>query len=529
MKKGKTKEQLVDELGKLRQRIIELEQLVNTLKLNEKKIKESEELYKRIVETAPDGIVTTDLKGVITSFNPSLLERTGYSGEDFIGRHFTKIPTVRAKDIPKYVKALNSIIRSKILKPFEYEWTDREGNSHIGDVYVNRIKKNGKTIGFQAITRDITERKKAEEALQESERQYRTIVQTAPDVILSINPKGTITTCNDAMTRITGYSLDEIIGKHFSNLPFLILKEIPRYLKNFASLVKRKIPKPIEIQYVHKDGTLRWAEIHVGLLEGEGKISGIQVVGRDISERKREEEEKERLQAQLIQSEKMAGVGTLTSGIAHEFNNLLQIMMGHAEFAQQTKRIEDMEEAIDLIVKTSERVAKIIKDLLAFSKTGISEVKQHDIPEILESVFSLTENQLRKRNIDVLRKYHKTPPVEVNNEEIQQVFLNMVTNARDAMLPEGGMLEVEVKRHKKNVDINFRDSGKGIEKKDLDKVFEPFYTTKGAVGGDSKVQGTGLGLTVSYGIVNRHGGTIKVESEVDKGTTFIVTLPITQE
>jgi PAS domain S-box-containing protein len=529
MKKGKTKEQLVDELGNLRQRIIELEQLVNTLKLNEKKIKESKELYKSIVETAPDGIATVDLKGVITSFNPSLLERTGYSGEDFIGRHFTKIPTVRAKDIPKYVKALNSLIRGKIPKPLEYKWMDKAGNSYISEVYVSPIKRDGKTIGFQAVTRDITERKKAEEALQESERKYRTIVQTAPDVILSINPKGTVTTCNDAMIGFSGYSQGEIVGKHFSKLPFLVVKEIPRYLKVFASLLKRKLPKPIEVQYVHKDGTMRWAEIHVGLLEGEGKVLGIQVIGRDISERKRAEDEKERLQAQLIQSEKMAGVGTLTSGIAHEFNNLLQIMMGHAEFAQQTKRIEDMGEAIDIVVKTSERVAKIIKDLLAFSKTGISEVKQHDIPEILESVFSLTENQLRNRNIDVLRKYHKTPPVEVNKEEIQQVFLNMVTNARDAMLPEGGMLGVEVKRHKIKVDISFSDSGKGIEKKDLDKVFEPFYTTKGAVGRDSKVQGTGLGLTVSYGIVKRHGGTIKVESELDKRTTFTITLPIKQE
>ncbi len=528
MKKGKTKEQLVVESAKLRQRIIELEQLVKTLKLNEEKIKESEELFKSIVEAAPDGILTVDLKGMIISINPALLERTGYSREDFIGRHFTKIPTLRAKDIPKDVKALNSLMSAKIPKPLEFGWLDREGNSHIGEVYVSPLKKNKKIIGFQAVNRDITERKRAEEALQESERQYRTIVQTAPDVILSLNPKGTITTCNDAMTKITGYSLDEIIGNHFSKLPFLIVKEIPRYLKIFVSLLKRKIPKPVEVQYVHKDGTLRWIEIHVGLLEGESKISGIQVVGRDISERKREEEEKQRLQAQLIQSEKMAGVGTLTSGIAHEFNNLLQIMMGHAEFSQQTKRIEDMEEAIDLILKASERVAKIIKDLLAFSRTGISEVKHHDIPELLESVFSLTENQLRKRNIDVLRKYHKMPPVEANKEEIQQVFLNMVTNARDAMFEKGGTLEVEVKRHNKNVDIRFSDSGKGIKKRDLDKVFEPFFTTKGAVGRDSKVQGTGLGLTVSYAIVKRHGGTIEVESEVDKRTTFTVTLPINQ-
>lgn len=248
----------------------------------------------------------------------------------------------------------------------------------------------------------------------------------------------------------------------------------------------------------------------------------------EISETKleRAKEEKERIQAQLIQSEKMAGVCTLADGIAHEFNNLLQIISGHVQFAQKSKHPEDIEEAFNIILKTSDRAAKIVKDLVTFSRQDASEKELCDITELIESVLSLTEDQLKKHNIEVMRKYGGIPQIEVNKAEMQQVFLDMVTNARDAMLPKGGKLEISVKRVKENAELSFTDTGKGIEEKDLRRVFEPFFTTKGAAGGDNKLQGIGLGLSVSYGIVKRHGGTIEVESEKGKGTTFTVKLPV---
>ncbi len=527
MKKGdKTKEQLKDESVKLSRRIIELEQLINKFQRNEKKIKESEELYKTIVDAAPDGIVTTDLKGVITYMNSAMTERTGYSKKDFIGKPFLKIPTIRAKDIPKYVKVMNSLLRGKTPEPSAFEWVHKDGTIYWGKVYISRMKKKGKTVGFQAITRDITEQKKAEEALKKSEEKYRTIVETAPDVIITIDKDGIISSCNKAITKITGFPLEDVLGKHFSKLPFLIPSEIQEFFKILPSLQGRKVPVLQEIQWIHKDGKLHWAEIHLSSLERDNKIFAVQVIGRDITSYKQAEEEKERLYAQLVKSEKMAGIGTLTSGIAHEFNNLVQIMMGHAEFAQRTKKAEDLEEALDIVVKTSDKVTRIIRDLLAFSKVEAPDMKPHSVAETLESVFSLIEGQLEKRNIKILRKYHKTPPVKLNKEELQQVFLNMVTNARDAMHPNGGTLKVMVRHTRKSVKISFKDYGRGIAEKNINRIFEPFYTTKGAFGGDSGLTGTGLGLAVSYGIVKRHGGTITVVSEVDKGTVFTIVLPV---
>jgi signal transduction histidine kinase len=240
---------------------------------------------------------------------------------------------------------------------------------------------------------------------------------------------------------------------------------------------------------------------------------------------KREKEEKERLLVQLIQSVKMAGIENLASGLAHELNNLLQIMKGHAEFAQRTKKPEDMEEALDIVLKASGKIENIIKDLLAFSRKESFEKVLCDITEPLESVLLLTEEKFKEHNIEIVRKYDKTSSVEVNKVEMQRVFLNMVTNARDAMMPKGGNLEIGVKQVSEIVEVSFTDTGKGIKDENLRRVFEPFYTTQVAVEEDSWLQGIGLGLSVSYRIVKRHGGIIEVESEIGKGSIFTVRKP----
>ena len=415
-------------------------------------------------------------------------------------------------DIPVvYITALaeDSVLqRAKITEPFGYI------HKPIGE------KELHSSIEI-ALYKHGMERK-----LRESEERYRNLVEMMSDVIYSLDKEGKITSVNKAIKTMFGFEPEEVIGRNFTE--FAIKEAVEKAREDFKQIREGKSITS-ETTMIDKKGKLHNVESSSTPMIKDGKVVGSQGIVRDITDRKQMEKERERLQAQLVQSEKMAGIGTLTSGIAHEFNNLLQIVRGHTEFAQRTKRAKDMEEALDIVLNSSDKAVRIIRDLLAFSREEAPEKELCDITEQIEAVLSLIKEQLEKRNIEVVKKYRKIPKIEANKGEIQQVFLNMVTNARDSMLPKGGKLEIRVKQVKGNVEVSFTDKGEGIEKENLGKVFEPFYTTKGAVGGDNKIQGVGLGLSVSYGIVKRHGGTIEVDSEAGKGTTFTIKLPLKGE
>jgi len=391
-----------------------------------------------------------------------------------------------------------TIERAKITEPFGYivkPFEDRELKSIIEiAIYKNKIGN----------------------MLKESEAFNFALFQYNPIETIVVDREGRVAKSNLAK-RKSGGKLPNIgdvmyknyAGKHETDMHAELMECI-------ASSKKKEFP---ELKYGDKYLNISIAPFPNGAI----------ITSQDITERKRAEEEKEKLQAQLIHSEKMAGIGTLASGIAHEFNNLLQIMRGYTEFAQKTKRQKDIEEALDIVIHNADRATKIIKDLLTFSRHEVSGKEQSDIIEPIESVLSLTEDQLRKHNIEVIREYRIIPPIRINKTELQQVFLNMVTNARDAMLPKGGILKIDVSQNSENVEIRFCDSGRGIAQENLGKIFEPFFTTKGAAGADSELQGTGLGLSVSYGIVKKHGGTIEVESKTGSGTTFTIKLPAKEE
>jgi PAS domain S-box-containing protein len=382
--------------------------------------------------------------------------------------------------------------------------------------------KQGKIINFVCTQHDITERKKAEEAL----RLHSEIMMNMSEGIYLIRAKdGIIVYANPNFEKMFGYLPGELVGKHVSIVNAPSKKNPEEIAKEITEILNKNGEWQGQIHNIKKDGTPFWCYAGVSSFRHHEHGDVWVAVHLDITERKKMEEEKEKLQAQLVQSAKMAAVGTLTSGITHGFSNLLQIMVGHVAFAQRTKKREDMKHALNIILDTSDRATKIIKDLLTFSKSELSEKELYDITEAIESVLSLVEEQLKKHNIKMVRKYERTPAIKVNKTEMQQVFLAIVINARDAMLPKGGKLEICVKQVKGNIEVSFSDTGKGIEKENLSKVFEPFYTTKGALGG-SAVPGIGLGLSVSYGIIQRHRGTIEVNSQVGQGTTFTVKLPV---
>lgn len=352
---------------------------------------------------------------------------------------------------------------------------------------------------------------KMEKRLRESEAFNFSLFQHNPIETMVVDREGRVVKSNLAR-RKQGERLPDIGDVMYKD--YASKYETDMHAELMECIRSGKIKKFPELKYGDKFLNITIAPFPEGAI----------ITSQDITDRKRMEEERNKLHAQLVHSEKMAGIGTLASGIAHEFNNMLQIIQGHSEFAQRTKKIEHMEEALNIVSNTSDKCIKIVRDLLTFSRWEESKKELCDITDLVESVLSLIEKQLKKDNIEVVREYGRIPSIRANKAEMQQVFLNIITNARDAMLPKGGKLKIRIKQVKTNVEVSFSDTGKGIEEENIGKVFEPFYTTKEAAGESLCVTGTGLGLSVSYGIVQKHGGVIEVESDVGKGTTFTIKL-----
>jgi signal transduction histidine kinase len=230
-------------------------------------------------------------------------------------------------------------------------------------------------------------------------------------------------------------------------------------------------------------------------------------------------------QAELIQSSKLAAVGTFAAGIAHEFNNLLGGMLGYAQLGRSLEETEEKDRALDVVVQACVRGRSITRGLLTFARRQEPRHELQFVERAIEETLTLVEIDLRKSNVAVVRVIEPTSPTVCDIGQIAQVVLNFITNARDAMQPEGGTLTIGLRERRGVIELRVSDTGHGIPEEIRDRIFEPFVTSKGALGG-SQTPGTGLGLSISYGIVKDHGGEIVVESALGCGTTMIVRLPI---
>lgn len=245
-----------------------------------------------------------------------------------------------------------------------------------------------------------------------------------------------------------------------------------------------------------------------------GEKFGLTVVTEDITE-------KRKLEAQVIQSAKMSAVGQFATGLAHEFNNILSGIIGYTSFAFSRTSIESIREDLKVVEKAAARASDLVTTLLSFSKNRDNKKQIASLEEVIEDAIKLIEHTFKSDGIQIIRHYGKVPPIVMNVGEVQQVIINMALNSRDAM-SEGGAIAIKTDIDGDYVRIEFSDNGIGIPKKNLQKIFEPFFTTKKS---DDSRSGTGLGLSVVYSIIERHGGRIEVSSEIGKGTTFTIQLP----
>jgi PAS domain S-box-containing protein len=255
----------------------------------DQELRKSEEKYRNVVELSPDGIATMDLKGTITSINQAVVDATGFSKDEIVGKHFTKLRTIRLRDVPKYAKLVASVLKGKKRASMEFKYLRKDGTERLGEAHISLLEEKGKKIGLQAILRDITEAKQVEQELKDSEEKYRVVVEQAPDAIITFDSNGVVTSCNPAGLEMLGFSKEEILGKSFTNLSVIRKVDTARVAKEFSSISNESVPEPFVVDYV-KNGKQCFGEVHLSLMKKGGKIAGFQANVRDITEHKKAEE-----------------------------------------------------------------------------------------------------------------------------------------------------------------------------------------------------------------------------------------------
>lgn len=490
-------------------------------------LRESEERYRRIVETTNDGILTTDVDGRITFVNGPGAVMLGYSGSELIGQSlFALLPAV------VHAEALRVVERSRngASEQAEVAFVRKDGSELWALLKTTPIRDaNGAYIGRLAMLIDRTEHRDRELALRKSEEQYRQIVEITTDGILKVDREARITFANRRFAQMLGYEPAQVIDISVFRLMSASAAELAR------SLMDPHGPplESLDTTFRHKDGN----EIAVNIagsriLDSAGVQTGYLGVVRDITERKK-------LHAQLMVSDRMASVGTLAAGVAHEINNPLAAVLANLDFvldataemtqAQATSPTwfgAEVRLPLDEAREAAQRVRLIVRDLKIFSRTPAEDLGGTvDVEAIMESSVRMAWNEVRHRAL-LVKNYGVLPKVAANEARLGQVFLNLLVNAAQSIREgdaEHNEIRIDVRHDGARAIIEISDTGAGIPPEIVGRIFDAFFTTK-AVG-----VGTGLGLAICQRIVTDMGGELTVRSELGKGTTFSVTLPLARE
>jgi len=489
---------------------------------------ENEERLRALVETSNDIIWEIDRARKFTYINPRVRDILGFEPQKILGKDVFAIiiplyPDIMKKAMQESINTGNPIIG------LEYIVTDKNGKNVILEKNATPIyDEDGSYSGFKGIDRDITERRKYEKALQESEERFRTIVENSPVGIIIGGTPFTIKYVNPKFIEMTGYSREELlsndIGMLLDNETMELL--VDRYKRRLNG---ENVPSFYEIEYIRKDGEKRIAEMRVSVGKNSDGTSMVITQILDVTDNKH-------LQQQLIQSQKMEAIGTLAGGIAHDFNNLLTVIKGYADIClMQTDENDKNYKQISSIRIAGEKAESLTKQILAFSKKQENQPKIVGINHLLKELEPLTQRLIGKKIKIEMNLKENLPEIIADPAQIEQIIINMMVNARDAInniTEKNALKQITIETNevqlddnssdglkRKHIIISISDTGTGMSKKIQDKIFDPFYTTKEAG------KGTGLGLATVYGILSQNRATIEVFSEPEKGTTFKIYWP----
>ncbi len=502
------------------------------VKTAEALLRVSEERFRLIVENIKDyAIIMMDTSGKIVSWNKGAEQIKGYSSGEIIGKHFSVFYS--KEDVKKGVPNYNLKMAKKLGRFEAAGWRIRkDGTSFWADiVYTTLHNADGSLRGFIKVTRDVTERKKAEEAVIKSEKQLKDAQQIAKLGSFELNISSGDITWSDEMYRI--YDLDMKItneDKVYDNLKKYTHPDDVEYMDKMMNVLGTEL-KNTELQYriITNDGRLKYlnCELRVDYDENSAPV---RIYGsiQDITEIKLVEEELRKAhtrlieaQKELIHNEKLAALGRFSSGIAHEIRNPLANISALAQLVSKTK-IEDekIKKHLKYILINSDIANKIIKDLLHFASPEDLIFSNENITEILENIVNSVEPRCIESKISVSKHIsHDLPELRIDKVKFEAAFMNFLSNSIDAMA-EGGNLTIKARHEKtfKEIVIDIIDTGEGISQENLDKIFEPFFTTKAT--------GTGLGLGLAYQTIKSHHGILNIYSEPGKGTHVEIKLPV---
>jgi PAS domain S-box-containing protein len=491
-------------------------------------LRESEERFRVVFESVADNVFLKDLELRYRMVNPVVERLLGRSHEDLIGRPDGELfdPDV-AQQLEKSDRRVlaGEIVEDELA-------ISVQGSSRFFNVKKTPVRgADGSVVGLCGVARDITEKKRSEEALREVAEELDATIEASMVGLMFLKNR-VITKVNERMGEMLGYTPEEIEGQgpeqlHLSHDHFVEFGE-----KYYWRLAEKAVVQ-IEFPMRHKDGHVVW-----GLFSGRAVAPpdlgrGAVWAVDDITERKEAEAEKERLEAQLQQSQKLESIGRLAGGVAHDLNNLLSPILGYAEMLlQDAARNDPRRDSLDQIVKAGNRARDLVRQLLAFSRKQTLEFKSVDLNQLIRGFQKLLHRTMRE-NISIRPLLDESlPRIMGDVGQLEQVIMNLAVNSQDAIAGEGILTLETRKEHLEKQEMEdhtvvsgeyavlvVRDTGCGMDEETRRHIFEPFYTTKG------RDKGTGLGLSTVYGIVKQHKGYIDVHSEPDKGTEFTIFFP----
>jgi two-component system, cell cycle sensor histidine kinase and response regulator CckA len=510
-----------------------LEKEITERKRAEEALLKSAEEIRDLYNNAPCGYHSLDKNSVFVRINDTELNWLGYTREEIIGKmKFTSVLTEASKKTSR--QTFPRFKEQGWINDLEFEMIRKNGTVMPVLLNATAIKdSNGSFIRSRSTLFDITERKKAEKELRESEQRFRSMFERHLAVMLLIDPdSGSIIDVNPAAAKFYGYSRTTLTTMNIAEINQLPPEEITAYRRQAEQENHNFFIFPHRLS----NGVIRTVEVNASPIYSQGQVLLFSIV-HDITERKKAEEEKKKLEMQLMQSQKMEGLGRFAGGIAHDLNNVLYPIIIDTELLlEETVPDTHLHQTLNQILKAAYRQRDMVRQILSFSRRSEQKFTPITVTPVLEETIALLKSSLPgtiklKKHIDV-----HSDTILGDSTQVQQVIMNLFRNAADAIGSRRGTIEVRLENtslessaaHPERevgqiLKLMVKDTGHGMTKEVRDQIFEPFYTTK-EIG-----KGSGMGLSVVYGILEKHGGTIAVESEPGKGSEFTVLLPITDE